>query len=48
MEAEAEAELEAKAVFNYFQETEVEAKRHCLHITAFEPLNGLSNFKKVK
>ena len=49
---EAEAEPEAEAVFSFFQEAEgeveAEAKRHCFHITAFEPLDGLSNIKKAK
>ena len=47
---EEEAESKAEAVFSFFQEAEVEAeaeaKRHCFHITAFEPLDGLSSFKK--
>ena len=49
---EAEAEPEAEAVFCFFQEAEgeveAEAKRHCFHITAFEPLDGLSNIIKAK
>ena len=49
---EAEAQPEVEAVFSFFQEAEaeveVEAKRHCFQITAFELLDGFSNFKKLK